>query len=202
MRLHPCSPTVKPLCQESDKNIVTVQQLQLPQNFSLFFRSLTRSPQLASIPPSNLPPVMAPKRSAASTPQPSAPSSTPSRQPTKASVSSSTTTTAPKSSQSAVPKSTSTPISTQSAQDILLQIWNNYLEKTPQRVKLIDVFMAFLVVVGGVQFVYCVLAGNYVSSRLFCLRIHNSEERVLQKHRCQGGGLRERICPAQGRVLS
>lgn len=29
--------------------------------------------------------------------------------------------------------------------------------------KLIDVFMAFLVVVGGVQFVYCVLAGNYVS---------------------------------------
>ena len=54
-------------------------------------------------------------------------------------------------------------ISAQSAQDILLQIWNNYLEKTPQRVKLIDVFMAFLVIVGGVQFVYCVLAGNYVS---------------------------------------
>ena len=31
--------------------------------------------------------------------------------------------------------------------------------------KLIDAFMAFLVVVGGVQFVYCVLVGNYV--RLF-----------------------------------
>lgn len=44
-----------------------------------------------------------------------------------------------------------------------MQIWNTYLEKTPQRVKLMDVFMAFLVVVGGVQFVYCVLAGNYVS---------------------------------------
>lgn len=27
--------------------------------------------------------------------------------------------------------------------------------------KLIDVFMAFLVVVGGLQFVYCVLVGNY-----------------------------------------
>lgn len=29
--------------------------------------------------------------------------------------------------------------------------------------KLIDVFMAFLVGVGGLQFVYCVLVGNYVS---------------------------------------
>jgi oligosaccharyltransferase complex subunit epsilon len=50
-----------------------------------------------------------------------------------------------------------------------MQLWNTYLEKTPQRVKLIDVFMAFLVVVGGVQFVYCVLAGNYVSLlEFFC----------------------------------
>ncbi|KAI1093590.1 oligosaccharyl transferase [Rostrohypoxylon terebratum] len=38
---------------------------------------------------------------------------------------------------------------------------NYYLENTPQRTKLIDVFMAFLVVVGGLQFAYCVLAGNY-----------------------------------------
>lgn len=51
----------------------------------------------------------------------------------------------------------------QSAQEILLGVWNNYLKSTPQRVKLIDVFMAFLVVVGGLQFVYCVVAGNYVS---------------------------------------
>lgn len=27
---------------------------------------------------------------------------------------------------------------------------------------LLDAFMAWLVVVGGIQFVYCVLAGNYV----------------------------------------
>jgi len=44
---------------------------------------------------------------------------------------------------------------------ILEHIWNNYAEKTPQRVKLIDAFMAFLVVVGGLQFVYCVIGGNY-----------------------------------------
>jgi len=42
-------------------------------------------------------------------------------------------------------------------------VWNHYLEDTPQRTKLIDAFMAFLVVVGALQFLYCVLAGNYVS---------------------------------------
>ncbi len=38
-----------------------------------------------------------------------------------------------------------------------------YQKHTPQRTKLIDVFMAFLVIVGGLQFLYCALAGNYVS---------------------------------------
>ncbi|KAI4120818.1 MAG: hypothetical protein LQ347_007022 [Umbilicaria vellea] len=57
--------------------------------------------------------------------------------------------------------STSSFSNSQSAQEILLGVWNNYLKSTPQRVKLIDVFMAFLVVVGGLQFVYCVVAGNY-----------------------------------------
>lgn len=41
------------------------------------------------------------------------------------------------------------------------------MEKTPQRTKLIDVFMAFLVVVGVLQFVYCILVGNYVSFSSF-----------------------------------
>jgi len=49
------------------------------------------------------------------------------------------------------------------AQTIVQGIWSSYVEKTPQRVKLIDSFMAFLVAVGALQFVYCVLAGNYVS---------------------------------------
>ncbi|KAL8388469.1 hypothetical protein RB595_009222 [Gaeumannomyces hyphopodioides] len=45
------------------------------------------------------------------------------------------------------------------------QIANNvvdyYQKSTPQRTKLIDVFLAFLVVVGALQFLYCILAGNY-----------------------------------------
>ncbi|GAB7354111.1 hypothetical protein MBLNU459_g4676t1 [Dothideomycetes sp. NU459] len=47
------------------------------------------------------------------------------------------------------------------AQDIILGVWDRYVKETPQRVKLIDVFMAFLVVVGVLQFAYCVVAGNY-----------------------------------------
>lgn len=47
-------------------------------------------------------------------------------------------------------------------------MWRNYNSTTPQRVKLIDAFMAFLVLVGVLQFVYCVLVGNYVSRELSC----------------------------------
>ncbi|PYI06307.1 defender against death DAD protein [Aspergillus sclerotiicarbonarius CBS 121057] len=45
--------------------------------------------------------------------------------------------------------------------DIAHTVWQQYLATTPQRTLLLDAFMAFLVLVGGVQFVYCVLAGNY-----------------------------------------
>jgi hypothetical protein len=48
------------------------------------------------------------------------------------------------------------------AQDILQGIYNKYVSKTPQRVKLLDAFMAFLVVVGALQFFYVVLVGNFV----------------------------------------
>ncbi|CAM1506591.1 Fc.00g062320.m01.CDS01 [Cosmosporella sp. VM-42] len=44
---------------------------------------------------------------------------------------------------------------------VLQNIYNYYMEATPQRTKLIDVFLVFLLAVGGIQFLYCVLAGNY-----------------------------------------
>jgi hypothetical protein len=49
-----------------------------------------------------------------------------------------------------------------SVPDIAVHVWQQYLTTTPQRTLLLDAFMAFLVLVGGVQFAYCVLAGNYV----------------------------------------
>jgi oligosaccharyltransferase complex subunit epsilon len=53
-----------------------------------------------------------------------------------------------------------------SPQDIIIHVWNRYLQDTPSRTMLLDVFMAWLVLVGVVQFVYCVLAGNYVRPAL------------------------------------
>lgn len=44
---------------------------------------------------------------------------------------------------------------------VLQNICNHYVKETPQRTKLIDVFLLFLVAVGALQFLYCVLAGNY-----------------------------------------
>ncbi|KAF7555629.1 hypothetical protein G7046_g6497 [Stylonectria norvegica] len=44
---------------------------------------------------------------------------------------------------------------------VLQNIHDYYMDATPQRTKLVDVFLLFLVVVGALQFLYCVLAGNY-----------------------------------------
>nr|POE48346.1 dolichyl-diphosphooligosaccharide--protein glycosyltransferase subunit dad1 [Quercus suber] len=49
----------------------------------------------------------------------------------------------------------------QDARQILRGIWHNYTTQTAQRVKLLDVFMLFLVIVGMLQFTYCVLAGTF-----------------------------------------
>lgn len=50
----------------------------------------------------------------------------------------------------------------QSWNQVVANIANYYVKNTPQRTKLIDAFMAFLVAVGALQFLYCILAGNYV----------------------------------------
>ena len=49
--------------------------------------------------------------------------------------------------------------------------------------KLIDVFMGFLVTVGVLQFVYAVIGGNYVSACSPCLSIYGKVERIWE-----GGG--------------
>lgn len=48
---------------------------------------------------------------------------------------------------------------------VLGNIYQYYMKQTPQRTKLIDAFLLFLVVNGALQFLYCVLAGNYVRAR-------------------------------------
>ncbi|RDW78111.1 dolichyl-diphosphooligosaccharide--protein glycosyltransferase subunit OST2 [Coleophoma crateriformis] len=93
---------------------------------------------------------MAPKRSNA---RESTPSTTATSQ-----ISTPAATSTPSVPVKSTPKSSSGNLS---PQEVALSIWQNYLDTTPQRTKLIDVFMTFLVVVGALQFVYCVIAGNY-----------------------------------------
>ncbi|GAP83541.1 putative DAD family protein [Rosellinia necatrix] len=57
--------------------------------------------------------------------------------------------------------STNSASSSRRLDNIARNIVQHYQKTTPQRTKLIDVFMTFLVIVGGLQFAYCVLAGNY-----------------------------------------
>ncbi|KGO44645.1 Defender against death DAD protein [Penicillium expansum] len=88
---------------------------------------------------------MAPKRHAAST--------------TSAAPSTPTPTPAP-----TTPKLSSGPTTLKtnaSAAEIAGHVWQQYASTTSQRTLLLDAFMAFLVLVGGLQFVYCVLVGNY-----------------------------------------
>ena len=125
-----------------------------PIHFTSPHQSLTPPPP--SLPPSppHLQSTMPPKRASQISPNASVPPIP--KAPSSATSSSSS-------------KSSSAPTQTaQTAQTVLFDLWQRYLNTTPQRVKLIDVFMAFLVVVGGLQFVYCVLVGNYVCLVCFC----------------------------------
>ncbi|OJJ47705.1 hypothetical protein ASPZODRAFT_151162 [Penicilliopsis zonata CBS 506.65] len=91
------------------------------------------------------------------TPTPSSPSPASPAAPIAASSPSTSTTSpsAPLSSGPTTLKANSSPV------EIAQHVWHQYLASTPQRTLLLDAFMFFLVLVGGVQFVYCVLAGNY-----------------------------------------
>ena len=61
----------------------------------------------------------------------------------------------------AVPKSKAA-AGTANWDKVLRNIYDYYMTQTPQRTKLLDVFLVFLAVVGALQFLYCILAGNYV----------------------------------------
>ncbi|KAL6924694.1 hypothetical protein ACHAPO_005530 [Fusarium lateritium] len=40
-------------------------------------------------------------------------------------------------------------------------IYNHYINETPQRIMLLDIFLVYLVVVGAIQFVNCAIAGTF-----------------------------------------
>jgi hypothetical protein len=84
---------------------------------------------------------------------------------------------APPSSRSTKPNPNNT-----SAAAITQGIWDKYVNKTPQRTKLLDVFLAFLIVVGALQFAYVVLVGNFV--RISPIKhMHTHRERIRERKR-------------------
>ena len=105
--------------------------------------------------------IMAPKKNAAAAPAPSIiPPSTAKPAHRQTSASSQPTKPLPASVKPTSVKSTVR--NSSDAQEIALAVWDRYVQDTPQRVKLIDVFMTFLILVGVLQFLYCVIGGNYV----------------------------------------
>lgn len=83
---------------------------------------------------------------------------------------SSTAAMAPKTKKESTPAPSGAPSSSTSNDSwIATTVVSHYIKNTSQQTKLIDAFMAYLVVVGGIQFLYCVLAGNYVCRRLASL---------------------------------
>ncbi|KAI9788984.1 MAG: Dolichyl-diphosphooligosaccharide-protein glycosyltransferase subunit dad1 [Peltula sp. TS41687] len=108
---------------------------------------------------------MPPKRTNPSTPQQRSPSQTSSASNPNPNPN------IPSSRSASVSQASSNPISKmqqsqqqqqpQTAQQTLQYIYNNYVSRTPIRTKLLDAFLAYLVVLGLLQFVYCVLGGGY-----------------------------------------
>ncbi|KAG7005977.1 aromatic amino acid aminotransferase C56E4.03 [Physcia stellaris] len=125
---------------------------------------------------------MAPKRQNASSSTPQKPSSSlQSTSTSSTSAPSSSLTSAFTPTKSSSTSSSSNAASIGDAQEILNDLWRNYLKETPQRVKLIDVFMGFLVTVGVLQFVYAVVGGNYVSACSHFFSVDAKVERMREE---------------------
>lgn len=45
-----------------------------------------------------------------------------------------------------------------------MHVWNRYIQDTPSRTLFLDVFLLYIALNGAVQFIYCIIGGNYVSS--------------------------------------
>lgn len=66
----------------------------------------------------------------------------------------------PKSAATSTPKSASHEPPSASS-NAFLTLWNAYQKQTPARLKLIDVYLLFIMLSGIIQFVYCVLVTNF-----------------------------------------
>lgn len=153
----------------------TTTTTQFPSSYSLYLLSEVRARTRI--------PVMPPKHRGPSTPAAA---------PATAHAASHTTSAA---STPARSSTSSKQLNASTAQEIVQGVWDRYVQKTPQRVKLLDCFMAFLVAVGVLQFVYCVIAGNFVSSAFLWVLLFG---RIRMLGRRKEGKRRTGKGPAKG----
>lgn len=99
------------------------------------------------------------KKSAAPSPAPKAAPTTPAKSPAPAPRHTPTPSTP-----TPATKVTAKELSPRSSpQEIAVHVWNRYIQDTPSRTLFLDAFLLYIVLNGAVQFVYCILGGNYVS---------------------------------------
>lgn len=44
---------------------------------------------------------------------------------------------------------------------VLRRLWDEYHARTPQKLKLVDAYLAYIMATGIVQFLYCLLVGTF-----------------------------------------
>lgn len=52
-------------------------------------------------------------------------------------------------------------MSSESLFSVLGSLWEEYRAKTPQRLKLVDAYLAYIMATGIIQFLYCLLVGTF-----------------------------------------
>uniref|UniRef100_A0A060TD99 ARAD1B22946p n=1 Tax=Blastobotrys adeninivorans TaxID=409370 RepID=A0A060TD99_BLAAD len=63
------------------------------------------------------------------------------------------------------------------AGSVFFQVLENYFDTAPTRIRLIDTFLLFLMIIGIQQFVFCLIFGTYVRffdslARMKCIRVY------------------------------
>lgn len=52
-------------------------------------------------------------------------------------------------------------MSSESLFSVLRRLWDEYQARTPQKLKLVDAYLAYIMATGIVQFLYCLLVGTF-----------------------------------------
>ena len=56
---------------------------------------------------------------------------------------------------------TNSDMSTEGLFSVLGRLWEEYRARTPQRLKLVDAYLAYIMATGIIQFLYCLLVGTF-----------------------------------------